>query len=121
MTRSSAYLASPVSFAGPSRRSGAAGRARPGAMVPGATISGSGAARRGATGVSVRPGEVRIVERGTVPPVPGAYHRMAGFRGRRARPPPTTGNDAANCREPDGTTRNGPGPGHSELLRHGLQ
>ena len=38
-TRSSAYLAAPVSLAGPSRRSGAAPRARPGAIVPGSTTT----------------------------------------------------------------------------------
>src|SRR4051812_7496545 len=121
MTRSSAYLASPVSFAGPSRRSGAAGRSRPGAIVPGATISGSGAARRGATGVSVRPGEVRIVERGTVPPVSGAYHRPAGFRDGEATPAPKTGHAAADRHGPDRTAPNGPGQGHSELVRGALQ
>src|SRR5689334_1229252 len=59
-TRSSAYFASPVSFAGPSRRSGPPPRASPGTIVPGATMSGSGAARVGATGL-VRVGGVRIV------------------------------------------------------------
>src|SRR5215203_2082300 len=34
-TRSSVYLAAPVSLAGPSRRSGAAPRTRPGVSVPG--------------------------------------------------------------------------------------
>ena len=39
---SSVYSAVPVSFAGPSRRSGAAGRARPGTVVPGGMTSASG-------------------------------------------------------------------------------
>ncbi len=61
-TRSSAYLAAPVSLSGPSRRSGAAPRARPGAISPRRTTRASGALRRGATGV-VRLGGVRIVMR----------------------------------------------------------
>ena len=48
-TRSSAYLAAPVSLAGPSRRSGAAPRARPGAIVPGSIDDGAGAARSGSS------------------------------------------------------------------------
>ena len=51
-TRSSAYLAAPVSLAGPSRRSGAAPRARPGTIVPGSTRTGAG-------------GAVRVVSSGT--------------------------------------------------------
>src|SRR5256885_1817783 len=59
-TRSSAYLARPVSFSGPSRRSGKADRARPGAGVPGGTITGdsttgiAGAIEGGATRVVIR-------------------------------------------------------------------
>ncbi len=45
-TRSSAYLAAPVSLAGPSRRSGAAPLALPGTIVPGWTMTGVGASVR---------------------------------------------------------------------------
>ena len=74
-TRSSAYFASPVSFAGPSRRSGTAPRARPGAIVPGGTTSGSGAVRAGATGL-VRVGAVRIVIGAVGPSSCGRYQRV---------------------------------------------
>src|SRR5436190_24188930 len=55
-TRSSAYFDRPVSLSGPSRRSGAAGRARPAAIVPGSTTraSGAGPGAMGATGDGVR-------------------------------------------------------------------
>src|SRR4051812_45168604 len=55
-TRSSAYFARPVSLSGPSRRSGTAGRARPGAIVPGWTTraSGAGPGAIGAIGDGVR-------------------------------------------------------------------
>ena len=51
-TRSSAYFAAPVSLSGPSRRSGATPRARPGAIVPGRMTTAPG-------------GSVRVVRSGT--------------------------------------------------------
>ncbi len=63
-TRSSAYFARPVSFSGPSRRLGeAAARPRASSSGPGAN-SGEGTAGRGA--VTVRPGRVVMVSRGSV-------------------------------------------------------
>ena len=62
-TRSSAYFASPVSLAGPSRRRGAAGRARPGAGA--STGMTSGVASGGAeAGVATPGGAVRVVSLG---------------------------------------------------------
>ena len=51
----SVYFASPVSFPGPSRRSGSGGRTRPGTTASAGTSSGAGAAVRG--------GAVRTVTR----------------------------------------------------------
>src|SRR5438067_109108 len=55
-TRSAAYLASPVSFSGPSRRNGRTGRARPGVGVPEGTTTGVST-----TGVGGADGIVLIV------------------------------------------------------------
>ena len=54
-TRSSAYFAAPVSFEGPSRRSGAEPRARPGTIVPGSMTT-------------APDGSVRVVRSGTGQP-----------------------------------------------------
>jgi hypothetical protein len=66
-TRSSAYLASPVSFDGPSRRSGDP-HARPAAISASRMTSGSGALRRGSTAGRGRVGGVRIVIGRQIPP-----------------------------------------------------
>jgi hypothetical protein len=63
-TRSSVYLAAPVSLDGPSRRSGAGVRTRPG-VVPGASAGmTSGALASGRTRGSVVAGGVRVVSPG---------------------------------------------------------
>jgi hypothetical protein len=61
-TRSSAYFASPVSLAGPSRRRGAAGRARPGAGASTGMTSGVASGAEG--GVATPGGTVRVVSLG---------------------------------------------------------
>ena len=62
-TRSSVYFAAPVSLAGPSRRSGPAPRARPGAIVPGWMMTASGDSVR-----LVRSGKGRPPSRLTLSP-----------------------------------------------------
>ena len=82
-TRSSAYLAAPVSLAGPSRRSGAAPRARPGAIVPGSITTASAGSVR-----VVNSGKGRPPWRLTLSPAMARDGLSALFRTPSSRTPP---------------------------------
>ena len=80
-TRSSAYFAAPVSLAGPSRRSGPAPRARPGAIVPGWMMTASGDSVR-----LVRSGKGRPPSRLTLSPAVAPTGASAMFAPDRTGP-----------------------------------